>query len=268
VASRKEQKEQARAKRLAEEQARAARASRARRMQLLGGVLIAAVAIIVVAIVVSSSGGTKKVPKPNSKAATAAASTVDALLAVIPQSGTTLGNPKAPVTVTEFGDLECPICMEFATGGAENQIIQNDVKTGKAKLIYRSLETASGDSGIPSGTFQTQQVAAYAAGAQNKAWNYIELFYHEQGTEDTQYVTPSYLAGLAAQIPGFDVAKWQTDRQDPAYASEIQADAQYAASKGYSSTPTVIVTGPKGEQDFSTSLEDYSTYQSAINSVS
>ena len=32
--------------------------------------------------------------------------------------------------------------------------------------------------------------------------------------------------------------------------------------------PTVVVTGPKGEQDFSQSLEGYGTYQSAINAVS
>src|SRR6202034_3490331 len=113
-------------------------------------------AVIVVLIVISSSGGTKKAPKPHSKAANQAAVAVQELLAGIPQSGTTLGNPKAKVTITEFGALQCPICMQFATNGTENQLIATFVKTGKAKLIYRSLETASSDPGIPSGTFQTQ----------------------------------------------------------------------------------------------------------------
>ena len=41
--------------------------------------------------------------------------------------------------------------------------------------------------------FKDQQVAALAAGMQKKFWNYAELFYHEQGQEDTGYVTESYL---------------------------------------------------------------------------
>ena len=50
--------------------------------------------------------------------------------------------------------------------------------------------------------FKTQQIAALAAGKQSKAWNYLELFYHEQGEEDTGYVTESYLQGLAHQVAG------------------------------------------------------------------
>jgi protein-disulfide isomerase len=33
----------------------------------------------------------------------------------IPQDGLTLGSPKAPVTLTEYVDLQCPICREFET---------------------------------------------------------------------------------------------------------------------------------------------------------
>lgn len=56
MASRTRQKEEARARREAEERARAERAQRTRRMQMLGGVVIAAVVAIVVAVVVSTSG--------------------------------------------------------------------------------------------------------------------------------------------------------------------------------------------------------------------
>ena len=46
-----------------------------------------------------------------------AATTVNSLLAGIPQSAMRLGSPSAPVTVTEFGDLECPVCRDFALTG-------------------------------------------------------------------------------------------------------------------------------------------------------
>jgi hypothetical protein len=57
MASRVKQKEEARARRLAQEQAQLARAQRTRRMQMLGGVVLAAVIVAVVVIVISSSGG-------------------------------------------------------------------------------------------------------------------------------------------------------------------------------------------------------------------
>jgi hypothetical protein len=60
MASRVKQKEEARARRLAQEQAQLARAQRTRRMQMLGGVVLAAVIVAVVVIVISSSGGAVK----------------------------------------------------------------------------------------------------------------------------------------------------------------------------------------------------------------
>lgn len=232
---------------------------------MLGGAFLIAAALVAVAIAVSSSGGSSA-PKPNSSAANQSQTTIDSLLAGIPQSGMTLGSPSAPVTLTEFGDLECPICQEFALS-SENQIIQNDVRSGKVKLVYRSLETASSDSPIPN-VFPTQQKAAYAAGLQNKGWYYVELFYHEQGQEGTGYVTESYLDGLARQIPGLNYQEWLLDRNSSTVGAQVTADTQAAQAKGYQSTPSVIIKGPKGEQDFTQSLEDYGTYQQAINSVS
>ena len=119
MASRKEQKEQARAARIAKEQATAANAQRTRRLQILGGAVAVAVIVVVVAIVVSSGGGaantgTSLTPGPT---ATAASKSVDAELAGIPQNGTTLGKPSAKVTMIYFGDLQCPICKAFTWSG-------------------------------------------------------------------------------------------------------------------------------------------------------
>ncbi len=265
MASRTKQKEQARARRLAEEQARAEKARRERRLRMLGGVILIAAALVAVAIAVSSSGGGGKAPKANSSQAKQSDSTINGLLAGIPQSGMTLGSPSAKVTVTEFGDLECPICQEFASS-SENQIIENDVRSGKVKLVYRSLETASSDSPIQN-VFPTQQIAAYSAGLQGKGWYFVELFYHEQGQEGTGYVTESYLNGLARQIPGLNYSEWQLDRNSSALKAQLTADSQAAQAKGFNGTPSIVIKGPKGEQDF-TNLEDFGTYQSAINSVS
>jgi protein-disulfide isomerase len=264
MASRTKQKEAARARRLAEERAAAERARRARRTRMLGGVLALAVAIVGVAIAISvSGGGGSSAPKPNSPAAKQASTTVNGLLAGVHQSGTTLGSPSAAVTVTEYGDLECAHCQDFALN-AESQLIANDVKAGKVKLVFKSLETASGSNPDPS-AFVSQQSAAYAAGAQNKAWNYILLFYHEQGQEGTAYVTQAYLEGLATQIPGLNLPQWLS--QSRSFTGQVTSDQQAAQASGYTSTPTILVQGPKGQAQPIQGATDYGTLESTIKSV-
>ena len=264
MASRTKQKEEARARRLAEEQAATERSRRQRRLQMLAGVVIAAVAVVAVAIAVSSSGG--GTTKASPAAFKSNANTVASQLAGIPQSGVTLGNPSAPVTVTEFGDLQCPICRDFALG-AEGQLIAGEIKQGKAKLVYRSLETATGNSPNPN-IFGTQQAAAYAAGAQAKAWNYILTFYHSQGQEGTAYVNQDFLNGIASATPGLDYNTWKTASTNSTYTQQVAADEQAAASKGFNSTPTIVVTGPKGQAQPIVGDTDYGTLQSAIKQVS
>jgi protein-disulfide isomerase len=265
MASRKEQKEAARERRLAEERARAERARRDRRLRMLGGTLLGAIAIVVVGIAISSGGGNAKVVAPNSTAAKTAQSKVNTLLAGIPQLGNTLGSPSAKVTITEYGDLVCPVCKNFALG-AENQLIANEVRQGKAKIVYKALETASAQAN--SSMFVPSQTAALAAGNQKKAWNYIELFYHEQGDETSSYVNDKYLSGLAAQIPGLNVNQWSSDRQSSALTTKVNADTQAAAAAGYNSTPTILVAGPKSQAQPIVGDTTYNQLKSAIQSVS
>jgi protein-disulfide isomerase len=265
MASRKEQKEAARQRRLAEEQARAERARRDRRLRMLGGTVIAAIAVVAVLIAISSGGGTPNVVKPNSAAAKKAQTTINTLLAGIPQQGNTLGSPSAKVTITEYGDLVCPVCKSFALG-AENQLIANEVRTGKVKIVYKALETASGQAN--NSMFVPSQMAALAAGNQKKAWNYIELFYHEQGDESTSYVTDNYLGGLAKQIPGLNFSQWSSDRGGSSLSAQVNAATSSATTSGFDSTPTIVVAGPKSQAQPLVGNQTYSTLQAAIKSVS
>jgi len=281
MASRTKQKEEARARRLAEERARAERAERGRRVRMLGGVVTAALAVIVVVIVISVSGGSGGKPvNPNSHAAKSDVTTVSNLLAGIPQSGGTLGNPSAPVTVTEYADLECPVCDAFALPTTQNtsdgtpgsgyldQLINQYVRTGKVKLVYRSLETATGN-GPNSSEWVPQQAGAYAAGLQNKEWDYIELFYAEQQPETSQYVNQAYLQGIADQVPGLSISKWASDQQSSALQSQVATDGQSAQSQGFQYTPTLVIKGPKGQATPIQSLpQSYSQVSSEINQVS
>jgi protein-disulfide isomerase len=239
--TRKQRREQARGERKALEQAEVARAARRTRLTQLGIVAAIVVAIVVV-ILVTTGGGGKTAVKPGSAPANATVIEIKSLLDGIPQKENVLGNPNAPVTVQYFGDLECPICKEF-TLGALPTLIPKFVRTGQVKIEYHSLETATREPEV----FKTQQVAAYAAGKQNLAWYFIETFYHEQGEEDSGYVTEKYIQGIASQVPGLNVADWTADRSDPVLANEVTTDAQAANNAGFTGTPSFLIgkTGGK-----------------------
>lgn len=242
--TRKQRREQARAQRKALEESEAAGAKRRARLTQLGIVAAIAVAAVVVILIATGGGGTKKI-SPGSAESNSTVTAVSSLIGGIPQSGNTLGDPHAPVTLQYYGDLECPICKDF-TVGALPTIIQKWVRTGKLKIEYRSMETATREPEV----FKTQQIAAYAAGKQDKAWNYIETFYHEQGEENSGYVTESYLQGLAQQVPGLNLARWSSDRSDPALANEVEGDKQAANNNGFTGTPSFLIgrTGGPAKQ--------------------
>jgi len=265
MASRTKQKEEARARRLAEERAHTERVRRERRLRMIGGVVLAAVAVVAVLIAVSSGGTSKAtgLQKGTGQAKTVAG--VSSLLSGIPQSGARLGNPKAPVTMTYFGDLECPICQEFTLSGGFPQLVANEVRTGKVQVVYKAFETATR---VPS-VFQTQQVAALAAGQQNLFWDFAELFYHEQGQEGSGYVTESYLQGLAKQVPGLNFVKWESSRNQSALASQVISDEHAGSSLGVTGTPTLVFQGPTGKTASPPEgVPTYADLQQAIKQVS
>jgi protein-disulfide isomerase len=267
MASRDTQKEEARARRLAEEQAQTERARRTRRLQLIGGTVAVAIVIVVVLVVISS-GGAKKAPglaKPGAEQ-NATVTAVDQLLAGIPQSGTVLGQPKATVTMFYFGDYECPICRDFTLEGGFPQLVSGDVRAGTVKVEYKSFCTATCNGPNP-GIFNEQQAAGLAAGEQNKFWQYTELFYREQGQEDTGYVTAAYLEGLAQQVTGLDFATWQGARTNTSLYDQVNSDQADARELGISGTPTLVFQGPKG-QTAATGVISYAQIQSAIKQVS
>ncbi len=230
--TRKQRREQARAQRKEMEEAEAAGAARRTRLTRLGIVVAVVVAAIVV-ILLATGGGSKGGVVKNSKEEGKVVGEVTSLLSGVPQSASVLGNPKAPVTLVYYGDLECPICKEF-TLEVLPSIVQQWVRTGKVKVEYRSLQTATREPEV----FRTQQIAALAAGKQNKMWPFLELFYHQQGEEGSNYVTESYLQRLAQQVPGLSLTQWTSERNEPALANQLTSDAQAASSLGFTGTPS------------------------------
>src|SRR3984957_11245549 len=166
---------------------------------------------------------------------------IGVLLADIPQSANALGQPTAPVTLAYFADLQCPYCRDFSLELLPS-IIQRWVHAGKLRIEAHALQAATRDPEV----FIAQQVAALAAGKQERAWHFIETFYAEQGEENSGYVTDAYLHGIASQVTELDLARWTDDRRDPELASEIVGDARTAENSGLTGTPSFLIGASGG----------------------
>jgi protein-disulfide isomerase len=261
--TRKQRREQARGERKALEQAEVDRAKRRTRLTQLG-IVVAVIVVVIVGIAIASGGNSKKTVTAGSSESNATVAEVKTLIDGIPQSGNTLGDPNAPVTLRYYGDLECPICKEF-TLEVLPTLIPKFVRMGKLKIEYHSLETATREPEV----FKDQQVAAYAAGKQNLGWNFIETFYHEQGEEDSDYVNEKYLQGIASQVPGLNLTNWSAARSEPTYANEVEHDAQTANAAGFTGTPSFELgkTGSTLEKFEPGTFTEAAPYEAAIEKL-
>lgn len=158
---------------------------------------------------------------------------VSALLAGIPQEGRTLGSPAAPVTLQVFADLEDDDSQRWVLTLLP-AIIRRFVRTNILKIEYLADKTNT----IRAETFVKQQTAAIAAGAQDKLWNFVDTFYHEQGREYTPYVTESYIDNIASQVPGLNIAQWHQDRDHGGRSEQVVAEDQEALADGIHVTPS------------------------------
>ena len=189
---------------------------------------------------------------------------ITALLSGIPQSASRLGRASAPVTLTLYGDLECPICRTFVLGRAFATFITRDARAGRVRIVYRGFRTASPSDPV----FLLQQVAALAAGEQHRFWQYALLFLQQQGTEGTDYVTDSFLTNIARQVPGLDVTRWLQARRDSELLARARADERSAIRQGVASTPTLFFVGRHGKASFSTAIRSYRQLERTLNRVS
>jgi protein-disulfide isomerase len=207
----------------------AAGPDRRRRLRQLaaGAVFLAAVGVLVL-IVVSSNGGS------GGDANIEEAAQVDRLLAGIPQIGLVLGDPGAPVELVEYGDLQCPACKGYSEEILP-PLIESKVKQGEVKIDFRNF-TIIGAQSPPAGA------AAIAAGRQGRGWSYVELFYRNQGEEDSGYAGEEFLRALAKAAGVGNLSRWEAERAEA--VPEVEATTAEAQRLGFDGTPSFAVQGP------------------------
>jgi protein-disulfide isomerase len=213
-------------------------------LAIVGGVVV--LAAIGIGLALALGGGSKasnNYPAIGTlKNALPGASNVQTLFKGVPQNGLTLGNPKAPVTMIEYIDLQCPFCQQFETQVMPD-IITKYVRTGKVKIEARILAFIGADS-------SRGRKAMIAAAAQNRAYNFSEILYYNQGTENTGWLSDAMVGQAVSSIPGIHVHTVLNLESSGSVSSQAKGfDAQGAADKVLG-TPTLFAgkTGTKGKQ--------------------
>ena len=229
-----------------------------RRLLLLGGAVLAAVLVVAVAIVISQGGEDEPAAGGGSAPAGDRSADVGPLFEGIPQDGVALGRPDAPATLTEFADLQCPFCAEFARE-ALPAVIERYVRTGRVRLELRLLTFIGPDS------VRGAQLAA-AAGLQDRMWQFSELFFENQGAENSGYATDAFLRRLAGETPGLDVPQAFADSDSPA-AQRVLGQAQtQATALGVDSTPSFMLRrGGESPQPLELQALDAQTVTTALD---
>jgi protein-disulfide isomerase len=208
-------------------------------LAVVGGVVVLAIIGIVVALVVSRGGSGGALPKGTPTVGNCAANglpgcqDVETLFKGIPQQGLYLGSPSAKAQMVMFIDLQCPFCQNYETTVMPT-IVKKYVRTGKVRIQVEPWAFIGPDS-------VRGQKAMFAAAKQNKAWNFAEVLYVNQGTENTGWLSDSMIAQAAASVNGLNVPKLWSDRKSGSVAKSASDVASLAKARNVTGTPTVFV---------------------------
>jgi protein-disulfide isomerase len=229
--SNKREREKRREQRLQEETKVDAGERRTRLLQVGAGAVFLAIVAVVILIVVNS-GGNSGGDAENLKEVTA----VDSLVSGAPQNGMVLGKSEAKVELIEFGDLQCPVCKQYSEEILP-PLIESKVDGGEAKIVFKNF-TIIGEQSLPAGA------AAIAAGKQGRGWNYLELFYRNQGEENSGYADDEFLTAVAKAAGVKDIAQWNEDRKSAKVTDEVKRTTEQAQTYGFTGTPSFAIKGP------------------------
>lgn len=149
------------------------------------------------------------------------------------------GNPKAPVKIIEFSDLECPFCKRFHN--TMKQIITE--YDDKVAWVYRHFPLDA----LHSKARKEAEASECAAelGGNDGFWKYVDALFEITPSNDG--LDLNTLPELAVQI-GLDRKKFEICLASGKHKERIAYDEQDAQKSGGRGTPYSIVINSKGNK--------------------
>jgi protein-disulfide isomerase len=227
-----------------------------RALAIAGGVVLVIVVAVVLGVFLSSGGGSggsgvvtssdmQGLPSTGSQSwagTLPGASEANGLFKGIPQHGLTLGNPKAPVEMEMFIDVQCPVCQAYEVANLPT-IVKKYIRTGKVQLHLKPWAFLGG----PGSQSFSGRLGLIAAANQDKGFEYAKVLYDNQGQEESGWLSGREMAIIAASVDGLNLSQWRDDTNSsgpPATASAVDA---LANQKNVTGTPTIFVGCKNGK---------------------
>lgn len=138
------------------------------------------------------------------------------------------GNPKAPITIVEFSDFQCPFCKK-SEATLRDLLAKYE---GRVKLAFLDFPLAE----IHSQAEKAAE-AARCAGEQGKFWEYHESLFADQSKLDEES-----LIGRAQNLK-LDEKAFQSCLASGKFKASIEADRQEATKAGVAGTPGFFING-------------------------
>ncbi len=149
-----------------------------------------------------------------------------------------LGEANAKITMIEFGDYRCGYCRLFSTQTFP-KILEQYVKTGKIRYIYRDTVSVGGD--------QTVTVSSVSACAneQGKFWDFhqmahanVETWGNFNGAE-----LISTLTQMSSTQLGIKANELNSCVSSNRYATRLTTDIELSRRFGVTGTPAFVING-------------------------
>jgi protein-disulfide isomerase len=179
-------------------------------------------------------GASTEAPKPVVSPKEAPAATAVAPSESGAEPAHALGDPKAPVTLEEFGDFECPPC------GLLHPVLKDMEKEfgpQKLRIVFREFPL------VPNHVHALAAArAAEAAGQQGKFWEMHDLIYEHQKDWHEAFDVRPIFDGYAKTI-GLDMKQFTEESSSEIVERRIFLDGKRAHSLGVQGTPTVFLNG-------------------------
>jgi protein-disulfide isomerase len=243
-----------------------ARQASPRALAIGGGVALVIVIVVVLAVVLGSGGGSSgsgvvrkadmaglpATGDQNWAGAVQGADEANNLFKGIPQNGLTVGNPKAPVTMEMFIDVQCPVCKDYEVNHLPG-VVTKYIRTGKVQLHLKPWAFLGG----PASQSFTGRLGLIAAADQNKGFEYAKALYDNQGAEESGWLNGQEMAALAASVTGLNLAQWSDDTNGSAAQAIADQVDQLAKQKNVTGTPTILVGPTNGKLQVASGATTY-----------
>jgi protein-disulfide isomerase len=143
-------------------------------------------------------------------------------------SDPSVGNAKAPVTIVEFSDFQCPFCLRAAPTIKQLRETYGD----KVRVVWKDFPLTQ----IHPQAFKSAE-AGHCAAEQGKFWEYHDKLFGNQ-----QALQPDSLKQYAKEA-GMDASRFDSCLDSSKYAERVRDSVAAGSRLGVSSTPTVFVNG-------------------------